>query len=680
MRFVTLALALLLAAPSLAQAPPEAYYPLDVGNEWVYTFEYGGPRFLQHDRIVGAETVDGVAYTQRERCDTVLSGGELGAPDCELQRIRFTAAGDLVVRQPDGSEVAEACAVGAPTGTVTACDDVVGEDFALEVSQSGPTVVVVGHQTVEVDGVQDYHVTDCCIDPGPPGFAIGVGRLTAAFGNDVARFEYARVGEREYGVNPLDPSPASFDPVAAGSVREYEGGVAGSVRSREDSPRTLVLDGTAWTLRRWQTLTPPDESGFRGRSDIRELVRYDTLSAQVLQRWPDGTGNPIYPCTFDVPRGESVCTGGIDEGLAWREDGVTVGAPGDERTTSRLTYDTLGGALEFVAGIGRTVAIGDGSSTSTELVYADVGPLPTGDPLPFGTPLGEAFPTEIDPTPAHLYYPLSVGDEWHSEAGSFGVALEYNRRRVVGTEAIDSEVYAVVELSSATPDAPQWELDETRRVRFDGFSGFPVTDEGERLSVCPLDEPVNVDYGNQVRCDADGAYAAVLREGPFVQDVGPEIPTETVKGILYYGLADGVVQDYYIPGIGPVRDADPFGGGGSSYITLRYARVQQDDGSIRTFGAPVPVDAEDEAFALPLAVRAVPNPTAGAVRLAVTVPQAGVLRAEAFDALGRLVWAHAAAAAGPSELAVDASAWAPGAYVIRVQAGGEVATTRVVRR
>ena len=82
-----------------------------------------------------------------------------------------------------------------------------------------------------------------------------------------------------------------------------------------------------------------------------------------------------------------------------------------------------------------------------------------------------------------------------------------------------------------------------------------------------------------------------------------------------------------------------------------------------------------------LAVVAAPNPTAGALRLAVTVPAAGTLRVEAFDALGRLVWSHAGeAASGAAELRVDTAAWAPGVYVVRVQAGGAVATTRVVRR
>ena len=320
MRLATASLVLLLLSTSArAQTlPPEAFYPLDLGNEWVYTFQFSGPRFLQHDRIVGTETVGGAAYTQRERCEVPVNDDGPGVPDCELQLIRF-ADRDLVVRQPDGSEVAEACAVGAPAGTETACDDVVGPDFTLVVLQSGPTTVVVGQHTVDVAGVQDYGTTQCCIDPPPAGFAQGLGRLVSAFGDDVARFEYARVGDREVGVNPLDPDPASFDPVAVGTVREFADPVngAGGYPTRVDDVRTVVLDGETWTVRRTQqrSLTPDPTFGTYTRTETRALVRYDAASANVLVRQPDGSAQPLYPCSLDRPEGQSEC-GGLTATLA----------------------------------------------------------------------------------------------------------------------------------------------------------------------------------------------------------------------------------------------------------------------------------------------------------------------------------------------------------------------------
>ena len=389
----------------------------------------------------------------------------------------------------------------------------------------------------------------------------------------------------------------------------------------------------------------------------------------------------MYPCPLDAfdPIGGS-CTAAVAI-----VQGLTELTRGDETRYAAVgTFDSVGGVTQLAGGLGLLFQIGDASSQGESLTYADIGPLPTGDPLPFGTPFGDAFPTEIDPTPAHLYYPLSVGDEWQTEFGSFSVANVFGRRVVVGTEVVDGESYAVVEVSSATPDAPAWVVTETRRLRFDPVSGHIVEPDGTRRTTCPLDEPFNADVESPVLCvsgdDFAGGFAAFRRDGPLTQNGGPTISTESYRELEYLGLADGVSPIRYVAGIGPVPNQEGafFPG---PYARLAYARVQQEDGSIRTLGAPLPVDAEDGAPAAALTVSAAPNPTAGALRLAVTVPRAGALRAEAFDALGRLVWSHAAeAAAGAAELAIDAGAWAPGLYVVRVQTGDAVATTRVVRR
>lgn len=683
MRFATACLALLLVPAASAQAPPpEAFYPLDVGNEWVYTFQFSGPRFLQHDRIVGTETIGGVAYTLRERCAVPVTSDGPGTPDCELQRIRFDDR-DLVVRHPDGSERAEACAVGAPTGTLAPCDEVVGPDFTLEVVQGGPTTVVVGQHAVDVDGVQSYDTVQCCMDPPPAGFALGLGRLAHAVFGDVARFEYARVGDREVGVNPLDPDPASFAPLAAGTVREYIEPFTSSIHgpAREDDVRTVVLDGQTWTLQRRQIRGPEYGLGVYTRTETRDLFRYDDATGQVLRRLADGSGTPHYLCGFDVPVGESDCEG-ID---VFKEllSSVTVGD--ESRTAATITYSLFGTAT-FAAGLGMVFSQGE-LALGVPVRYIDVGPLPTGDPLPFGTSFGEVFPTEPDPTPAHRYFPLSVGDEWHYQFSTVSDPNGYRRYRIVGAEVVGGETYVSREFSTARPgdDVPTWDAVWTELIRYDSLSAQVVRPDGEAVFPCPLDEPVNLDPDNVVLCGRllddgqDDTAAFRTSAGAVVQQGGLVVPTESYKTFRYVGgEVDFSTSGGLAAGVGLVYEP----GTATTYAALEYARVQQDDGSVLELGAPLVVDADAAPVGTRLGVTASPNPTAGPLWLAFTTPTAAEATVEIVDALGRRVrFDRRRLPAGTTELGpYDTRGWAPGLYVVRLRVGDAVATARVVRR
>ena len=93
-----------------------------------------------------------------------------------------------------------------------------------------------------------------------------------------------------------------------------------------------------------------------------------------------------------------------------------------------------------------------------------------------------------------------------------------------------------------------------------------------------------------------------------------------------------------------------------------------------------PVDAE-AAPAAPVTLAApAPNPSRGAVRLAVSLGEAGPARLTVHDALGRRVAVvhDAALAAGAHTLAWDAAAVAAGVYVVRLEAAGLVRTRPVV--
>ena len=71
-----------------------------------------------------------------------------------------------------------------------------------------------------------------------------------------------------------------------------------------------------------------------------------------------------------------------------------------------------------------------------------------------------------------------------------------------------------------------------------------------------------------------------------------------------------------------------------------------------------------------------PNPSRGRAAVRVGVPAAGPVSVSVFDAVGRRVAAlsDGERAAGWHAVPVESSGWAPGVYVVRVMAGGEVAT------
>ena len=107
------------------------------------------------------------------------------------------------------------------------------------------------------------------------------------------------------------------------------------------------------------------------------------------------------------------------------------------------------------------------------------------------------------------------------------------------------------------------------------------------------------------------------------------------------------------------------------------------DGELALVGDGVPTDGEPgvpAAFALSPPA---PNPTAGAVRLVVDLPEAGDVRLEAFDARGRrvAVLLDGPMPAGRHAVGLRADAFAPGVYVVRLTADAGTAsrTLTVVR-
>jgi hypothetical protein len=314
----------------------------------------------------------------------------------------------------------------------------------------------------------------------------------------------------------------------------------------------------------------------------------------------------------------------------------------------------VGSGCQLAAGIGVLLCVGDMSNSDPDLEYARVG----------GTEYGQkiaGLPNEPDPTPPEAYYPLAVGNEWQyedcvQEGAPCNVSHEYVRRTVERDTMVAGARYFVeVERRYTTASAP---LGQTRRLL--RFSGATLVRRHGGTDV-PVSCPLDADFDARVDCPGRFGQVRVFaeNEGPFVE---AEKVYETTSD-SWEGYTAGVglvgVQEWYSP------------------FTLRYARVY---GEV-VFGSVIVADEAGAPPAAALALRASPNPTAGPLALALTLPEAQTVTVEVFDALGRRVWQQEMAlGAGAQTVAVDASAWAPGVYVVRATAGRASATARVVRR
>ncbi|WP_420454432.1 T9SS type A sorting domain-containing protein [Rubrivirga sp.] len=268
----------------------------------------------------------------------------------------------------------------------------------------------------------------------------------------------------------------------------------------------------------------------------------------------------------------------------------------------------------------------------------------TGDPIP-------------DPTPAHLYFPLAVGDvrEYEDCVEVFnGYCFRHEQlRREIDRDSLIGEVQYFVEKTWDLDDEGYWtDLRETRLLRFDTTSAVGVArlaDGTEERVTCQLDAPFNSSYSEDGLCS--GA----------VEDLQ--------NNQKHFGVSDG--GRVYEAGVGLVRRY-----GGAFGIELTYWRVGAVEG-----GTPYPVSTDRASEARGLRVSALPNPTAGPLALSVDVPAPATVTLEAFDALGRRVWqSEVALGAGRQQVEVDVARWAPGLYVVRARTERGSATATVVRR
>jgi hypothetical protein len=462
-----------------------------------------------------------------------------------------------------------------------------------------------------------------------------------------------------------DPTPPeAYYPLHVGDQWEYRDHDPAPDSYRYPYERRTVTKDTVVTGLRYFVVREqrfrPQGSGTWDISEGRSVLRFDTAAANVKRLFNGGANEEdVLRCRLDLPIPDGGGSAPCSEGDMWSyrvSPDTVVYVGGETVVTSARTSINYMGADVLAAGIG---SLGYASCEvfcyDVRLEYVRVGGVTYGQKI-------AGLPNEPDPTPPEDYYPLAVGNEWQyedcqQEGPPCNLLHEYVRRTVERDTVIAGARYFVeVQRRYTTASVPLGRSERLLRfrgatlVRRDGAADVPVS--------CPLDADFDDD---EVACP--GRFNETVRV--FAEEPDPSHGTK-----VYETSSDS--WEGYTAGIGLMRE-----GVWASYFQLRYARV----GGEVVFGSVIVADEAAAPAAPALALRAAPNPTSGPLSLTVTLPEAQTATVEAFDALGRRVWQTTAAlAAGPQTLPLDASAWAPGVYVVRATAGQATATVRVVRR
>ena len=452
-----------------------------------------------------------------------------------------------------------------------------------------------------------------------------------------------------------DPTPPEqYVPLGVGDVREYRssGGFTAPTYDREVVLGDTVAGGRTYRLVETQFFSV--NGAPTGR--YRRAVRFDSAQATVMQFAGNGSEYPVFACRLDLPFPDPDTAVVCPDAIAMvTGQGVTIDVVlgADTLVTAVKSFDGLFGGVAFAAGLGELWSVGDASDRVRALRFARIDGVAYGSPDPLLPPLA--------PEPS-AYWPLEVRNTWVMRYE--GAWARYDWRTVVGTTTVSDTSYAVVE-ACTRPDTQPTTCSPTH-IRVDNRTGEIRQRMGsaERPIMCGLlptatPGPVACDIYNisPWRLDIDAPAT--------VQIAGQTVPTPSIRRI---SIPD--VRIWYAAGIGPLPPAGLADAG-----TLVYVRL----GST-TYGTN-PVAGEAAPSSSRLALRAVPNPTAGPLAVALDLPAPAVVTVEAFDALGRRVHVQTQAApAGETPLDVDARRWAPGLYVVRATTADATATVRVVRR
>ncbi|GAB5537562.1 MAG: hypothetical protein Rubg2KO_38110 [Rubricoccaceae bacterium] len=304
-----------------------------------------------------------------------------------------------------------------------------------------------------------------------------------------------------------------------------------------------------------------------------------------------------------------------------------------------------------------------------------------------------------DPTSPELYYPLTPGfireDLWRRYGDE-----RRSRTEVRGDSLVNNQSYSIVwtstvdvPLGSTDPgriDPVDWGAGTIWLIRFDSETGqFVSLDSSWQDDVRGV--PFGTDFGVLVGTGPlpdgrQGSYVVEGGVGGATTIKGERVEYESVKnflGVPFLLIADIGYPNGFAARIGRLPQTN-FGFCEPIFCVeeITYLRMVNADGSRSEYGEQAVVVASDASPTLTaLTLRAFPSPTAGPVTLALDFPDPQPVELAAFDALGRRVWNdELASGTGCQRVEIDASAWAPGLYIVRAVAGDASSTATVVRR
>jgi hypothetical protein len=314
----------------------------------------------------------------------------------------------------------------------------------------------------------------------------------------------------------------------------------------------------------------------------------------------------------------------------------------------------------------------------------------------------------IDATTPHL--PEIVGD-WNSDNQAFGLDkagdVLFLANGFSGVVALDvSDVTSIQELGSLPLGSNVVDVAVRGDVAFaTSFGGGMIAiDVSDPANMALLSQQVGWGFLNAVDLPEPGLFAgdlAFVADGQLglrVVDVSdPEelvsvatFPTASQARDVASGAADSgpamvyVADDFfgiraYAEGaeeVAAVQSSDRGIGVAASGDLVALAAGET---GVYVFAAPGPTSAEDAVAGRELALSSVyPNPLARAATVRFTLGTAGPAEVAVYDLLGRRVARLAGGhlPAGEHHVRLDAAALASGVYVVRLSAGGEVATRR----
>ena len=457
-------------------------------------------------------------------------------------------------------------------------------------------------------------------------------------------------------VVPDTTSPARYAPLGVGDVwHYYDDSVLSTVIQARRVLRDSTVNDTTYAV--VEVYTDLGARWNHQTSARTELLRFDSTRAVLRQRNEYGEYDASYaPCALDAPfpgpNGAECYTDGEWTGWVVRggyEETIHIGD--SVRVGPVKSFDSLGGWAVVAADIGIVGWGGDGSPISTLLAYAFVGGKTYGAPL-------EGLPGIQGPAPWQ-YVPLAVGNVWEYEFEACSHLLlctsGVQRFEITGDSLINGESF-FVRIERDLRDTNTWSpARQTNLVRFDTTMARVVVSGGSGPSIIWMGCSLNGD-------STAGSPCTEVQTPPYVGVSGRA--KRAFSANLHH-------VEVYELGVGYVG-----GGVGDSSSWLTYARI---DG--QEYGQPVPVASPASPTTAPLTLTAFPSPTRGPLTLALDNPAPGPVELAAFDALGRRVWhTERAGTSGRQRVEIDASAWAPGLYIIRALTRDASATTTVVRR